>query len=149
MTGAGFELVRHAMELAIALFFTTLLCWELGRRIGRRRAAADPEGWQAGTGVIDGAAFGLLGLILGFTFSGAAGRLDVRRHYVIDEANAVGTAYLRVDLLPDAAQPALRDAFRRYLDARLAAYAAAPDVPRGGHGWRSAPPSVGCAARGR
>ena len=73
MTGAGFELVRHAMELAVALFFTTLLCWELGRRIGRRRTAADPEGWQAGTGVIDGAAFGLLGLILGFTFAGAAG----------------------------------------------------------------------------
>ena len=56
-----------------------MLCWELGRSLGRRRAAADPQGWQAGTGVIDGAAFGLLGLILGFTFSGAATRLDTRR----------------------------------------------------------------------
>jgi hypothetical protein len=120
----------HTLQLSIGLFLGTLLCWELGRRVGRRRAAVDPTGWQAGTGVIDGAAFGLLGLILGFTFSGAASRLDVRRHHIVDEANAIGTAYLRLDLLPESAQPPLRDAFRRYLDARLSAYDAVPDMER-------------------
>jgi hypothetical protein len=120
----------YTLELSLGLFVCTLLCWELGRRFGRRRAAVDPKGWQAGTGVIDGAAFGLLGLILGFTFSGAAARLDVRRNFIVDEANAIGTAYLRLDLLPENTQPPLRDAFRRYLDARVAAYAAVPDMER-------------------
>ena len=133
MLGIGGEAAAVAtdtLELSIGLFVCTLLCWELGRRFGKRRAAADPEGWQAGTGVIDGAAFGLLGLILGFTFSGAAARFDARRHYIVDEANAIGTAYLRLDILPEDAQPPLRDSFRRYLDARLAAYAAVPDMER-------------------
>jgi hypothetical protein len=105
------------------LFFAILLCLEVGRRIGRRRAARDPEGWQAGTGVIEGAMFGLLGLMLGFTFSAAVGRVDVRREQIVAEANAIGTAYLRLDLLPEHDQPALRDAFRAYIDARLRAYA--------------------------
>lgn len=105
------------------LFLAMLVCLELGRRIGRRRAARDPEGWQAGTGVIEGAMFGLLGLMLGFTFSAAIGRVDMRREQIVAEANAIGTAYLRLDLLPERDQPALRDAFRAYTDARLRAYA--------------------------
>ena len=125
---AAAEWLSYSLELTAGLFVATLLCWEIGRRMGRRRAAEDPQGWQAGTSVIDGAAFGLLGLILGFTFSGSAARLDIRRHYVVDEVNAIGTAYLRLDLLPENLQPALRDAFRTYLDARIAAYAAFPDI---------------------
>ena len=49
------------------------------------------------------------------------------RKLIVDEANAIGTAYLRIDLLPAAAQGELRAGFRRYLDARLAAYRAVPD----------------------
>ena len=59
---------------------------------------------------------------MAFTFSGAASRFDSKRQLVIQEANAIGTAYLRLDLLPPAAQPPLRGLFRRYLDARLAYY---------------------------
>jgi hypothetical protein len=46
---------------------------------------------------------------------------------VVEEANAVGTAYLRLDLLPESAQPALRDLFRRYVDSRLEVYRLLPD----------------------
>lgn len=46
---------------------------------------------------------------------------------MVEEANAIGTAYLRVDLLPPAVQPALKDSFRRYLDSRLEAYPQLPD----------------------
>ena len=53
-----------------------------------------------GVGVIDGAVFALPGLLLAFTFSGAAARFDTRRHLIVEEANAIGTAYLRLDLLP-------------------------------------------------
>jgi len=63
-----------------------------------------------------------------FHFSGAALRFEARRHLVVDEANAIGTAYLRVDLLPADVQPEVRDLFRRYLDSRLRTYAAATDM---------------------
>jgi hypothetical protein len=77
---------------------------------------------------VDGAVFALLGLLLAFTFSGAASRFDERRKLVVEEANAIGTAYLRIDLLPTAAQADLRASFRRYVDARLAVYRALPDI---------------------
>jgi hypothetical protein len=59
-------------------------------------------------------------LLLGFAFAGATSRLDTRRELIIREANAIGTAYLRLDLVPAADQPSLRALFRDYLDARRA-----------------------------
>jgi hypothetical protein len=100
---------------------------EVGRRFGERRFARDAEHSRSG-GVMDGSVFGLLGLLLAFTFSGAASRFDHRRDLIVDEANAIGTAWLRIDLLPPDAQPAIRDGFRRYLDARLGTYRKLPDV---------------------
>ena len=105
--------------LALGLFVGMVLLLELGRRIGVRRIANDPEGAQAGTGAVDGAVFALLGLLIAFTFSGAATRFDERRNLIVQETNDIGTAYLRLDLLPASAQPGLRDLFRRYVDSRL------------------------------
>lgn len=101
---------------------------EAGRWIGVRRLAADPEGARVGVGAVEGAMFALMGLLIAFTFSGAAARLDERRRLIVEETNAIGTAYLRVDLLPENAQPALRSAFRRYLDSRLEIYRKVPDM---------------------
>ena len=114
--------------LALGLFVGMVLLLELGRRIGVRRIANDPEGAQAGTGAVDGAVFALLGLLIAFTFSGAATRFDERRNLIVQETNDIGTAYLRLDLLPASAQPALRDLFRRYLDSRLEVYRKLPDI---------------------
>lgn len=107
--------------LFTALFLVGLLmaCIEFGRRIRLRRR---DEKWSSGLGVIDGAVFGLMALLLGFSFSGAVSRFDTRRELIVQETNAIGTAWLRVDLLPDAAQPQIRDDFRTYLDTRLAFY---------------------------
>jgi hypothetical protein len=66
--------------------------------------------------------------MVAFTFSGATSRFDARRAQTVQEANAIGTAYLRLDLLPAAAQPALREKFREYADARMAVYRALPDL---------------------
>lgn len=96
-----------------------LLALEAGYRVGRREQT---DKGHPGTGAVEAALFGLLGLILAFTFSGAASRLDARRTMIVDEANAIGTAYLRIDLLPAAEQAPMRDLFRRYLDARLLVY---------------------------
>jgi hypothetical protein len=121
----GFTLL--AVTFGGGLFAGMLLFQELGRRIGARQLERDPSGARAGVGVLEGAVFGLLALLLAFTFSSAATRFDSRRQLISNEVNAIGTAWLRVDLLPAEAQPAIRDGFRRYLDARLAAYRAIPD----------------------
>lgn len=72
--------------------------------------------------------YGLLGLLIAFSFSGAATRIEKRRALVVEEANAVGTAYLRLDLLPPDTQPALREAFRAYVDSRIGVYRKLPDM---------------------
>jgi hypothetical protein len=117
-----------AVMLASGLFAAMLVCLEIGRRVGMRRALREGEADREGFGVVEGAVFALLGLLVAFTFSGASARFDERRQLVIDEANAIGTAWLRIDLLPAEAQPEMRQSFRDYLDARLAAYRAVPDM---------------------
>jgi len=114
--------------LTAALFAGMVLMLEIGRRIGVRRIAADPEGAKSGTGALDGAVFALLGLLIAFTFSGATSRFDERRNLIVEETNDVSTAYLRLDLLPAITQPALRELFREYLDARLDTYQKMPDM---------------------
>lgn len=110
-----------------ALFVGMLLCLELGHRIELRRLAKHPETKREGLGVVEGAVFGLLGLLIAFTFHGAASRFETPRQLVIDEANAISNVWLRVDLLTEDAQPAMRDLLRRYLDARLETYRVLPD----------------------
>jgi hypothetical protein len=116
---------------AVLVFTTaclaTLVSLEIGRRLGRRAFAGGESARPAGLGTVETVAFGLLGLLLAFTFSGAATRLDARRAQIVEEANDIGTAWLRLDLLPPAAQPKLRDAFRRYVDSRLETYRAIAD----------------------
>lgn len=121
------KIAEYVHVVAVLLFGAMLAAQEIGFRLGRRRSGSAEAG-PAGLGAVDGAVFGLMGLLIAFTFSGAATRFDTRRHLVVDEANAIGTAYLRIDLLPAPAQPAMRDLFRRYVDERLEVYAALPDV---------------------
>ena len=113
--------------IALGLFLGMLVLLEVGRRIGARHLGRHGEAAPAGLGAVQGAIFGLMGLVLAFTFSGAAARFDTRRALIVDEANAIRTAWLRLDLLPAEAQPALRESFRRYVDARLDVYRRLPD----------------------
>lgn len=122
------NLVFAAVITATALFLGMLLLFDIGRSIGIARLARDPGGVANGAGPIEAAVFGLLGLLLAFTFSGAASRFEERRHLITEEANAIGTAYLRIDLLPADVQPELRDLFHRYLDTRLQASRNADDA---------------------
>jgi hypothetical protein len=118
----------YGVLLLVFLFLSILGMLEAGRYWGRKRRAEDPEGAREGIGAVDGALFGVMGLLIAFTFSGAASRYDTRRDLVVTEANAIGTAYLRLDLLPARTQAELRDDFRRYVDSRLAVYRALPDL---------------------
>ena len=112
----------------IGLFVGMLLCLELGRRFGLRRLEEDSTADIEGIGAVDGAVFAVLGLLIAFTFSGASARFDARRQLIVEETNNIGTAYLRIDVLPAEAQPALRESFKRYLDNRIETYRKIPDV---------------------
>src|SRR3954465_9085430 len=115
---AVFASVLLAMEIAM----------EIGRRFGKRDRKQHPDDPGSGTGSVEAAGFGLMGLLVAFTFSGAGSRFDARRQLIVEESNTIGTAYLRIDLLPAHSQPTLRDEFRRYLDARLETYRKIPDL---------------------
>jgi hypothetical protein len=115
--------------LAVAIFFGILACLARGRWLGTRAIAKHGSvAGGANVGSLETAVFALLGLLIAFTFSGALERFDKRRAQVVDEANAVGTAYLRVDLLPPSAQPKVREAFKAYVDSRIATYRKLPDI---------------------
>jgi len=113
---------------AFALFFGMLLVTEWGRRVGVRQRERIMAGGAAGVGAVEAAIFALLGLLIAFTFQGAAGRFDARRGLIVQEANHIGTAWLRIDLLPAAAQPGMRALFRQFLDSRLETYRKIPDL---------------------
>ena len=109
------------------LFLGIVFLLELGRRI--RLARMEREGDVGkGVGAVEGAVYGLLGLLIAFTFSGAATRFEGRRHLIVEEANAIGTAYLRLDLLPAEARSSLQEKFRQYVDSRLDIYKKLPDL---------------------
>ena len=119
---AGIFLLLPGVFLGILLFIE-VGHW-LGTRFGREQTAPPPVVF----GTIETAIYALLGLMVAFTFSGAASRIDTRRTLTADEANAIGTAYLRLDVLSATSQPSLRDKFRRYTEARIAVYRVLPDI---------------------
>jgi len=114
--------------LASSLIFVMLILLEVSRRIAVHRLAQDPEGARVGFGAIEGVALALLGLLPAFNVSGAGARFDARRKFIVEEIHAIGTAYLRLDMLPSGGQPALRENFRRYIDARLDVYRKLPNL---------------------
>src|SRR5262245_57614556 len=114
--------------VSVGLFVGMLALLEVGRRLGLRRVGADTETSHEGLMAIEAAVFGLLGLLVAFTFAAAASRFEQRRQGTIEEANAIGTAWLRLDLLPAADRAEMRAKLRDYTDARLAAFQKLPDL---------------------
>lgn len=121
----------HVYLIPIALLLGMPLAMEAGRRLKRARlaqAVSEPDTVDSGFGALDGVIYALFGLLLAFIFSGAATRFDHRRELIAQEANAIGTAYLRIDLLPQPSQDALRPLFRRYLASRIRTHQIADDL---------------------
>lgn len=113
--------MKLAPYSALFLFPAMVVLLEAGRAL-RRRGSAE------GNSAVEGAVFALFGLLLAFTFSGAISRYDQHRQLVTQEVNDIGTAYLRLDLLPAERQPGLRQLFREYVNSRLHIYDAVGDA---------------------
>ncbi|MBS2032709.1 MAG: hypothetical protein JST54_32850 [Deltaproteobacteria bacterium] len=95
---------------------------ELGYGLGgRERGKAEPRALLMS---VLGAVLGLLALLLGFTFSMAALRFEARKQLEVDEANAIGTLFLRSGLLPEPERAAALPLVREYVEAQVTFYEA-------------------------
>jgi hypothetical protein len=109
-----------ALAFVLALATQGIAVW-IGATILRRRFQLD-EDTREDFGVIQAATLTLLGLIIGFSFAMATGRYDQRKNYEEEEANAIGTEYLRVDVLPETDTAKIRALLLKYVDDRIAFY---------------------------
>ena len=116
-------LMNHPL-LVFALAFVVLLLSELIGVFLLRKQGGLEESAREQFGVIQTAALTLLGLIIGFSFSMAISRYDQRKNYEEAEANAIGTEYVRADLLPPADAARVRALLKTYVDQRLLFYVA-------------------------
>lgn len=113
------------MNYPMAVFVLTLVALWVAAQVGaafrRRRVEMNPEDHDD-FGVILAATLTLLGLIIGFSFSMSISRYDQRKNYEEAEANAIGTEYVRADLLPAENAEKVRGLLKSYLEQRVLFY---------------------------
>jgi hypothetical protein len=105
--------------ILIGLLVLIVAASEIGFRLGRKNGWKTDEKMKAQISVVQGALIGVLGLLLGFTMSMAVGRFEARRELVVDEANAIGTSWLRTHLLPEPESSEIANLLREYVDVRV------------------------------
>jgi hypothetical protein len=107
--------------LLISFFLLWLAAW-VGAKLHERRDEQMEADVRSDFGVVQAATLTLLGLIIGFSFSMATGRYDLRKGYEASEANAIGTEYVRADLLPTQEGARVRSLLRKWIDLRIRFY---------------------------
>ncbi len=131
----------------------TLICYEVGFRVGRWWQDRMPGEQEGPTDMLVGSLLALMAFVLAITMGMAADRFDARRGNVLTEANAIGKAYLQASYLPDPQAEQMRELLREYLPLRISSgdtaevranikasmglhtemWAIAEDVARSGH----------------
>src|SRR6187549_114503 len=114
-----FDLHPYAL-LPVVFFLIIFFSW-LGYRYKINRLKKHPEETLE-TGRIQGAALGILSLLMGFTFSVAMAKFETQRRVITQEAAYITTAILRCDMYPDSLRNLLRADFKEYVEARIAYY---------------------------
>jgi hypothetical protein len=116
-------LLNRPLLLFVATFLSLWFAAWVGMLIRSRRPEF-PEGLRSDYTTVVGATLTLLGLLIGFTFSMATTRYDLRKSLEEEEANAIGTEYARLDLLAGGAPAGLQNLLRQYTDLRIRFYEA-------------------------
>lgn len=116
-------LMSHPLFLFVASFVAMSIGAYVGATLVRRNRQLTGD-LRDDFNVVQAATLTLLALMIGFTFSMAVSRYDQRKNYEEEEANAIGTEYLRAGLLPDADAQRVQALLRRYLDLRVRYYVA-------------------------
>lgn len=115
----------NLMNFPLLVFVLSFLALALSAQIGdtlRTRVRPLKEEERDDFGIVLGAILTLLGLLIGFTFSMAMSRYDQRENDEEAEANAIGTEYVRADLLPVGDAARVRELLKKYLDQRVLFY---------------------------
>ena len=105
--------------IVVSLLALTVAATEVGYRFGRAPRPEEPEGSRTVTNAFKGSIIGLVALLIGFSYSITSSRFELRQRLVLDEANAIGTCYLRAGLLAEPSRSRIRILLRRYTDLRL------------------------------
>jgi hypothetical protein len=110
-----------ANEIIIFVIFFALMlgATEIGFRLGRKSEVNTLDKTKSLVSTLEAAILGVLGLLLGFTMSMAVSRFEVRKQLVLDEANAIGTSYLRTELLPAPENIEIANILREYINLRV------------------------------
>lgn len=106
-------------EIVTVVLGLMLVCNEIGFRVGRRGLGKESELSRTVSNALKGSIFGLVALLLAFSFSATTSRYDLRQRIVLDQSNAVGTCYLRASLLDEKLKNQIQKLLRRYVDLRL------------------------------
>src|SRR6478672_835491 len=116
----------------VAFAVVSMLFYEGGFKFGRWYQERTPGEQEGPTNLLVGSILGLLAFLLAVTMSMASDRFDARRGLVLDEANAIGTTYLRAGYLPEPASSQIRELLREYVPLRIVATGAnlAQDIKR-------------------
>ena len=118
------RVIKYVVDFPVFVFAVTFVLQWLSARLGdffrRRRQLQEVE--REDFGIVLTASLTLLGLIIGFSFSMAVSRYDQRKNYEEAEANAIGTEYLRADLLSAADAARVRELLAKYIDQRVVFY---------------------------
>ena len=107
------------LPICLVLIGVLVAASEFGFWVKKRMARSIPDIGKADIALIIGAVLTLLALLLGFTYSMSEGRFEERRQLVIDEANAIGTTYLRAKTLPEPRSSEIQGLLRRYTALRV------------------------------
>src|SRR5215510_10222592 len=111
-----------ALGVAAVFFVSSLILLNYGRQLGLRHLQQEGPDSMAGLRTAEGAVFALIGLLVAFTVSGALQRFDERRQLVIQEANAISTAYDRLGLFEGDLGRNLQSKMKDYTQARIELY---------------------------
>jgi len=115
------NLIRFPLVVFAFAFFAMWFSARIGVFL-RKKWRDREEDERENLDLIIGATLTLLGLLIGFSFSMAISRYDLRKNFEEAEANAIGTEYVRADFLPPADAVRVRTLLREYLDQRLLFY---------------------------
>jgi hypothetical protein len=115
------KILNSPVLILVIAFLSQIIAAYAGDLV-RRKLRHPEDARKSDLAIILPSALTLLGLILGFAFSMAVSRYDLRKNYEEEEANAIGTEYLRVEILPSAQAAHIHDLLTKYTDQRIQYY---------------------------
>jgi hypothetical protein len=123
-------LLNHPWRMGVLLLLVLMAVDEIARRTGVKSELEQDENRREQIKALRDSSFVLMSLLAGFTLALSVPRYDERRQLVIDEANAIGTTYLRAGTLPEPYRKNVERLLREYVDVRLDIRDVGMDVTR-------------------